>query len=91
MCYVVQNSLLWKGGKKHSQNTAPFPPPRQKKNKKVLDHTERGKPNDIAHRPIIQVFTVGVMGGDELSLLWLGVFLLGVFDIIPGFVVDYCN
>ena len=49
-CYVVQNSLLWKGGKKHSKNTAPFPLPRQKKKKKVLDLTERGKPNDMADR-----------------------------------------
>ena len=58
VCYVVQNSLLWKGGKKHSKSTAPFPPPRQKKKQKNLDLTERGKPNDIARRPIIQVFTV---------------------------------
>jgi len=58
VCYVVRNSLLWKGGKKHSKNTAPFPPLRQKKKQKFLDHTRRGKSNDIAHRPIIQVFTV---------------------------------
>jgi len=58
VCYVVQNSLLWKGGQKHSKSAAPFPLPRQKKKRKFLDHTERGKSNDIAHRPIIQVFTV---------------------------------
>jgi len=59
VCYEVQNSLLRKGGKKHSKNTAPFPTPRQKKKQKFPDLTRRGKSNDIAHRPIIQVFTVG--------------------------------
>ena len=57
VCYEVQNSLLWKGGKKHGKNTAPSPPPRPKKKQKFLDLTRRGKSNDIAHRPIIQVST----------------------------------
>ena len=41
----------------HSKNTAlsPF----QDRKKKFVDHTERGRPNNIAYRPIIQVFTVG--------------------------------
>ena len=58
VCYVVQNSLLQKGGKKHSKNTAPPPLPSQKKKQRFRDLTERGNPDDIAHRPIIQVFTV---------------------------------
>jgi len=62
VCYVnlVQNSLLWKkGGKKHSKNKASFRPLRDRKSfKKFPDLTERGKSNDIAQRPIIQVFAV---------------------------------
>ena len=46
VCYEVQNSLLWNGGKKRSKNAAPFPLPRQK-NKTILDLTERGKSDDI--------------------------------------------
>jgi len=45
-------------GAKTQQKHGPFPPPRQKKKQKFLDLTRRGKSNDIAHRPIIQVFTV---------------------------------
>jgi len=56
LSYVVQNSLLWKGGKKYSKNAAPFPPP--KKKKKFLDLTKRGKSNCIGHRQIIQVLAV---------------------------------
>jgi len=74
VCYEVQNSLLWKGGEKHTKNTAPFPPPRQKKTK-FLDLTRRGKSNDIAHRPIIQVFTVVI----SLSFFGNGVLFLSLF------------
>jgi len=45
-------------GAKTQQKHGPYPPPRQKKKQKFLDLTRRGKSNDIAHRPIIQVFTV---------------------------------
>ncbi|RPA88921.1 hypothetical protein L873DRAFT_768245 [Choiromyces venosus 120613-1] len=58
LCYAVQNFLLWKGGQKHCKNTAPFPPPRLEKNQRFLNLTKRGKPNDIAHRPITQGSTV---------------------------------
>ena len=38
VCYGVQNSLLWKGGQKHSKNTAktrplPLPPPSETEEK----------------------------------------------------------
>jgi len=58
VCYEVQNFLLWDGGKKHSKNTAPLSPFRNRKRKKILDLTERGKSNDIARGAIIQVSTV---------------------------------
>jgi len=50
-------------GKKHSKNTAPFPPSETEKTKqRFLDPSERGKSNDIAHASIIQVFTVDELG-----------------------------
>ena len=62
-----------KGPKNTARSTAPFPPPRRKKKTKILDLTERGKSNDIAHRPIIQVFTVeystrDMTGGNHVQL-----------------------
>jgi len=66
VCYEVQNSLLWKGGK-DTAKTRPLSPLRdRKKKKKFLDLTRRGKSNDIAHRPIIQVFTVSKWFGIEI-------------------------
>jgi len=59
VCYEVQNSLLWKGGK-NTAKTRPLSPLRDRKKQKFLDLTRRGKSNDIAHRPIIQVFTVSI-------------------------------
>ena len=46
-------------GAKNTATTQPLPPPRQEKNQKLLDLTRRGKSNDIAYRPIIQLFTAG--------------------------------
>jgi len=45
-------------GAKNTEKTRPLSPLQQKKKQKFLDLTRRGKSNDIAHRPIIQVFTV---------------------------------
>jgi len=47
-------------GAKTRQKHGPFPPSETEKKKNILDLTRRGKSNDIAHRPIIQVFTVFV-------------------------------
>ena len=72
VCYEVQNSLLWKGTKTQ-QKHGPFPPSETEKKQKFLDHTRRGKSNDIAHLPIIQIFTVCYLKR------WLREDLLGVF------------
>jgi len=78
------------GGKKHSKNTAPFPPSETEKTKqRFLDPNERGKSNDIAHASIIQVFTV-----DELGLKC---FLLPLspelgphgFDVLGFMIIGY--
>jgi len=45
-------------GKKNTAKTQPLSPFRDRKKKKILDLTERGKSNDIAHGSIIQVSTV---------------------------------
>jgi len=67
-------------GAKTQQKHGPFPPSVTEKKQKVLDLTRRGKSNDIAHRLIIQVFTVAhrhwtrgmwrrkAMWGDEISV-----------------------
>jgi len=47
-------------GAKTQQKTRPLSPSEIEKKQKFLDHTKRGKSDDIAHRPIIQVFTVGL-------------------------------
>ena len=55
---MVGDSLLWGGGAKNTAKTPALSPPPRDRKKGILDLTERGKSNDIAHRPIIQVFTV---------------------------------
>jgi len=55
-------------GAKTQQKHGPFPPSETEKKQKFLDLTRRGKSNDIAHRPIIQVFTVGDKRGDRNRL-----------------------
>jgi len=48
-------------GAKTQQKHGPFPPSEtEKKQQKFLDLTRRGKSNDMARRPIIQVFTIVV-------------------------------
>jgi len=56
-------------GAKTQQKHGPFPPSETEKKQKILDLTRRGKSNDIAHRPIIQVFTVVGGAGSPFSLL----------------------
>jgi len=43
---------------KTEQKHGPFPPPRHREKERFLDLPLRGKSNDIAHCPIIQVFTL---------------------------------
>jgi len=59
MRYQVRNSFLRRGGKKTNKKTAPLPPPMEQQKQGYLDPTRRGKSNDLAHHPIIQVFTAG--------------------------------
>ena len=61
MCYVVRSEIpfsgKWVGNTAKTQPLSPF---RDRKKQKFPDLTEKGKPNDIAHGSIIQVFTVSI-------------------------------
>ena len=48
-------------GAKNIEKTQPFPPTETRKKKKILDLTQRGKFNDIAHGSIIQVSMLEIM------------------------------
>jgi len=55
-CYLSCSKIPFSGKWAESIATSPFPPSETEKKNKFLDFAERGKPNDIAHCPIISSF-----------------------------------
>lgn len=64
MCYVVENSLLWKGAKVIAKGELQYLAPLRdikKSKKKRLDLTGAGNSNVVAQGPIVGVSAVGAL------------------------------